>query len=153
MDRNRPTRIAAKAVIPAIAATAFAIYQILTRQLSGRDSAETNIVYTALIAAIVMTCVMPFVFVTPTTAGHWLLFASIGVVGGVTQYFVAKALEQAPASVVSPYLYGELLVAAMVGLAIFGEFPDTWTWIGAAIIAASGLYIAYREGMLGNDQS
>ena len=66
---------------------------------------------------------------------------------------LAKALEQAPASVVSPYLYGELLVAAMVGLAIFGEFPDNWTWVGAAVIAVSGLYIAYREGILGRNQS
>ena len=134
-------------------AAAFAIYQILTRQLSGRDSAETNIVYTSLIASVVMTCAMPFVFVMPKAVGHWLLFAAIGIVGGFTQYFVAKALEQAPASVVSPYLYGELLVAAMVGLAIFGEFPDTWTWVGAAVIAVSGLYIAYREGILGRNQS
>ena len=130
-------------------AASFAIYQILTRMLSNRDSAETNIVYTALTAAIVMTLVVPFIFVTPTGPLDWFLFLTVGLVGGVTQYFVAKALEQAPASVVSPYLYGELLVAAMVGLIVFGDFPDRWTWTGAAIIAASGIYIAYREGVLG----
>ena len=62
---------------------------------------------------------------------------------------MSKSLEQAPASVVSPYLYGELLIAAILGFAIFGEFPDFWTWVGAAVIAASGVYIAYREGVLG----
>jgi len=72
----------------------------------------------------------------------------VGMFGGFTQYFVTKSLEQAPASVVSPYLYGELLIAAILGLAIFGEFPDFWTWVGAAVIAASGVYIAYREGVL-----
>ncbi len=50
---------------------------------------------------------------------------------------------------VSPYGYGELLVAALLGYAIFGDFPDEWAWLGVAVIAASGLYIAYREGVLG----
>ena len=127
----------------------FAIYQILTRQLSNRDSAETNIVYTALVAAIVMSLFIPSIFVAPTRPLDWALFGAIGAIGGFTQYFVAKALEEAPASVVSPYLYGELLTSAIVGLAIFGDFPDALTWIGASVVAASGIYIAYREGVIG----
>jgi drug/metabolite transporter (DMT)-like permease len=129
-------------------AAAFAIYQILTRKLSDRDSAETNIVYTGLVAALVMTCLMPTIFVEPKTMMHWVLFGAVGLLGGLMQYFVAKALEQAPASVVSPYLYGELIVAAVVGFAVFGDFPDHWTLLGAAIIAASGVFVAYREGAL-----
>lgn len=127
----------------------FAVYQVLTRKLSDRDSAETNIVYTALIAALAMSCVMPTIFVAPERPLDWALFGAVGVLGGFAQYFVAKALEQAPASIVSPYLYGELLVAAIIGLALFGDFPDVWTWVGAAVVAASGLYIAYREGVIG----
>lgn len=127
----------------------FAIYQILTRQLSNRDSAETNIVYTALVAAVVMSLVIPSIFVMPAAPLDWGLFAAIGAIGGFTQYFVAKALEEAPASVVSPYLYGELLTSAIVGLAIFGDFPDALTWLGASVVAASGIYIAYREGVIG----
>ena len=73
--------------------------------------------------------------------------------GGFSQYFIVKALEQAPASVVSPYLYGELILAAMIGFAVFGEFPDHWTWLGAAVISVSGLYIAYREGAIGKSRS
>ena len=129
-------------------AAAFALYQVLTRMLADRDPPETMIVYAALIAALVMTCVVPFHFVTPLSLRDGLLFAALGVIGGFTQYFVAKALNSAPASVVSPYGYGELLVAAMLGYAVFGDFPDRWTWLGAAVIAASGLYIAYREGAL-----
>ena len=136
-------------VLLLFSAATFALYQILTRKLSHQDSAETNIVYTALIAALITTFIMPFVLVMPKGVGDGLLFALVGVVGGFSQYFIAKALEQAPASVVSPYLYGELLLAAMVGFAVFGDFPDHWTWLGAAVIAASGLYIAYREGVIG----
>ena len=127
----------------------FAIYQILTRRLSDRDSAETNIVYTALVAAVVMSLIIPSLFAVPTRPLDWALFGAIGAIGGFTQYFVAKALEEAPASVVSPYLYGELLTSAIVGLAIFGDFPDMLTWVGAAVVAASGIYIAYREGVIG----
>lgn len=130
-------------------ATMFAIYQILTRRLSDRDTAETNIVYTGLVAAVVMSCFAPAFFVWPHDAIDWALFSAFGVLGGFTQYFVAKSLEQAPASVVSPYLYGELLFAALVGFIVFGDFPDLWTWVGAAVIAASGIYIAYREGVIG----
>lgn len=128
----------------------FAIYQILTRQLSNRDSAETNIVYTAVVAAVVMSLIIPSIFVMPTRPLDWALFGVIGAIGGFTQYFVAKALEEAPASVVSPYLYGELLTSAIVGLAIFGDFPDAMTWVGASVVATSGIYIAYREGVIGS---
>ena len=131
----------------------FAVYQILTRRLSNRDSAETNIVYTALVAAVVLSLIMPTLFVVPNQPLDWALFGAVGALGGFTQYFVAKALEQAPASVVSPYLYGELLTSALVGLAIFGDFPDLWTWVGAAVVAASGIYIAYREGVIGRRRS
>lgn len=136
-----------------VSAASFAVYQILTRKLSDRDSAETMIVYTALIAAVVMSCAMPFIIVAPMNVTDLALFAGLGIFGGFTQYFVAKALEQAPASVVSPYLYGELLMAAIIGYAVFGEFPDSWTWVGAGVIAASGVYIAYREGVLGNSKN
>jgi drug/metabolite transporter (DMT)-like permease len=49
---------------------------------------------------------------------------------------------------VAPFIYVELVGATLFGLAIFGDFPDSWTWAGAAIIVASGLYITYREHKL-----
>ena len=140
-------------VLVLLSAAAFALYQILTRKLSERDSAETNVIYTALVGTMVTTCIMPFVLVMPQGFGDGLLFALVGVAGGFSQYFIVKALEQAPASVVSPYLYGELILAAMIGFAVFGEFPDHWTWLGAAVISVSGLYIAYREGAIGKSRS
>ena len=135
-----------------ISAASFAIYQILTRRLSDRDTAETMNVYMPLVGTVVLSCAMPFIIVAPMSGVDWALFLLGGVFGGFTQYFVTKSLEQAPASVVSPYLYGELLIAAMIGYAVFGEFPDFWTWAGAVVIAASGVYIAYREGVLGRGE-
>ena len=127
-------------------AISFGLYQILTRKVAAIDPPETQILYTALIAAAVMSAVIPFDFAMPRLPLHWAMFAALGMIGGVTQYFVIRALQSAPAATVSPYLYGELIGATILGYALFGEFPDGWTWLGAAIIVASGLYVAYREG-------
>jgi drug/metabolite transporter (DMT)-like permease len=128
-------------------ATCFGLYQILTRKVAALDPPETQILYTALIAAIVMSVIVPFEFTMPRVPLHWVMFAALGMIGGVTQYFVVRALQCAPAATVSPYLYGELIGATILGYALFGDFPDGWTWVGAAIIVASGLYVAYREGL------
>ena len=93
-----------------------------------------------------MSAIVPFDFAMPREALHWIMFAALGMIGGITQYFIIKALQFAPAATVSPYLYGELIGATILGYAMFGDFPDGWTWVGAAIIVASGLYVAYREG-------
>jgi len=136
------------ALLTFCSATLFAVYQILTRKIGRDDPAETSIVYMALIGAVAMSAVAPFFFVVPTETLHWVLFGLVGCLGGVTQFFVIKALQSAPASTVAPYLYGELIGATILGYAIFGDFPDGWTWLGAAIIVASGLYVAYRESRL-----
>lgn len=129
-------------------AALFAVYQIMTRKIGDDDPAETSIVYMALIGAVIMTLALPFYFETPREPLHWMLFGVVGCLGGVTQYFVIKSLQCAPASIVAPYLYGELIGATLLGFAIFGDFPDLWTWTGASIIVASGLYVAYREAVV-----
>jgi drug/metabolite transporter (DMT)-like permease len=60
---------------------------------------------------------------------------------------VARALTLGPASILSPFHYVQLVGAAAMGYVFFGDVPSTWTWIGAALIIASGLYIAWREAM------
>ncbi len=48
---------------------------------------------------------------------------------------------------IAPFSYGQLLGATVLGHLLFGDFPDLWTWVGAAVIVLSGLYITYREGL------
>jgi len=131
-----------------ISAACFAFYQIMTRTVVAQDPPETTIIYTALVATIVMTFVLPFEYKIPLRILDLLLFVGLGVFGGLGQYFVVKALQYGPASAVSPFYYGDILVAALLGYFIFGAFPDSWTWIGAAIIVASGLYLVHRESRL-----
>lgn len=129
-------------------ASLYAVYQLLTRMVVPYDSAETSIAYTPLIGLTGATIALPFVWVTPGDWVSWVLFAALGLLGGLGHYFVVKAFQYAPAAVVSPFSYGQLLGATALGYVTFGNFPDLWTWVGAAIIVGCGLYITYREAAL-----
>ena len=126
----------------------YAIYQIQTRKLAGHDDPRTTAVYTILAAFIVATVAVPFFWDMPRSTVDWLLFLSLGVVGGLAHYFIIKAYQYAEASLVGPFDYSQLVGASIFGFAFFGEVPDAWTWVGAAVIIASGLYIAHREARL-----
>ena len=125
--------------------TCYALYQILTRKLAGHDHPATTITYTAIVGTLASSLVVPFFW---QTLQHWLellLFLTMGFVGGFGHYFVVKAFQYGEASVLAPLAYGQLIGATLLGYLVFGDFPDQWTWLGAAIIVACGLYIAYRE--------
>src|SRR5437763_6253813 len=128
-----------------LSSAAYALYQIATRWVSFYDDAAIGIVFSALLGSLVMTMPLPFVFVMPQSALDFLLFASLGLLGGAGHYLVIRAFQSGPAAVIAPLGYVELIGTTILGYAIFGNFPDLWTWIGAAIIIASGLYIALRE--------
>lgn len=126
-------------------AICFAWYQVLTRRLVKDDPPETMIVYTAVVATIVLSIIVPWYFRLPVSAMDWLLYLLLGFLGGIAQYFVAKALSLAPASTVSPFQYSEIVSSTLFGFMLFGTFPDTSTWLGTAVIVLSGLMLVYRE--------
>jgi drug/metabolite transporter (DMT)-like permease len=128
-----------------LSSAAYALYQIATRWVSLYDDAATGIVFTALLGSLVMTAVLPFVFVMPRTALDFALFFSLGLLGGFGHYLVICAFQSGPAAVIAPLGYVELIGTTILGYLIFGNFPDAWTWLGAAVIIASGIYIALRE--------
>lgn len=126
-------------------ATCSAFYQLLSRKLASHDRAETSITYIALAGFVLTSIPLPLVWVTPTGYRDALLFVSLGLFGGFGHYFMVRAYELAPAPFVSPFNYAQILGAALLGYLVFGYIPDPWTWIGAAIIASSGIFILYRE--------
>jgi drug/metabolite transporter (DMT)-like permease len=126
----------------------YALYLIGTRWVSRWDNAATGIVFAALIGSVVMSLPMPWLFVMPASLFDLALFASLGLLGGLGHYLVIRAFQLAPAAVIAPLGYVELVGATALGYAIFGNFPDAWTWVGAGVIIASGGYIALRERRL-----
>ena len=135
------------AILIMSASVCFALYQIWTRRLARYERPETLIIYTALVGAIVMILVAPWSARPPDDIADALKFASIGLLGGAAQYLIIRALQRAPASVVSPLGYSELIGAVALGYFLFGDLPDRYTWLGSAIIIASGLLVVYRENV------
>ena len=125
------------------AAVLNANYQILTRKVRG-DDPLISLLYTAAAGAVVTSVLVPWFWQWPT-AIDWLLLVGTGVAGGFGHLFLIRAFRSAPASVVAPFSYSSLIWAALFGFVIWGDWPDLWTWAGAALIIGSGLYIFQRE--------
>jgi drug/metabolite transporter (DMT)-like permease len=123
----------------------YALYQILTRRVAGIDRPETSVTYSALVGTLVLSLVVPFFWRAPEGPWQWAVLLSLGLFGGLGHYCVARALLWAPASIVSPFHYVQLVWAAALGYLLFGDVPGVWTWLGAAIIVSSGLHVAWRE--------
>lgn len=134
-------------VLPVVTAACFALYQIATRILSRSDSAATTYFYSAIVGMVVTSALVPFEWRTPDLAG-WLWLAFLGFMGGLSHYLLIRAFAVAPASLLAPFAYAQLIWSIVVGYLWFGDFPDLWTLTGSAIICASGLYVLYRERRL-----
>ncbi|MSO77221.1 MAG: DMT family transporter [Alphaproteobacteria bacterium] len=131
--------------MPLLSALAMALYQIATRSLSRTDSSTTTLFYTAIGGVVVTSLVVPFFWVTPTPFA-WAMMFVMGFFGIVSHVFLIGAFVLAPASVLAPFAYAQLVGASFFGFILFGHLPDGLTLLGATIIVASGLYVWYREG-------
>jgi drug/metabolite transporter (DMT)-like permease len=132
------------ALLPLATAACFSLYQIATRILSRSDSAATTYVYSAVVGMVATSIIAPFEWVSPDLAG-WIGLALLGLIGGLSHFLMIRDFSQAPASLLAPFAYAQLIWATIIGLLWFGDFPDFWTLLGAALITASGIYVVYRE--------
>ncbi|MCX7933014.1 MAG: DMT family transporter [Rhodovarius sp.] len=128
-----------------LSASAYAVYQILTRLVAPHDSAETSALWAPLTGVVLLMAALPWVWDNPRSAADAALFLATGALGAIGHYLVAVALRLAPANVVSPFQYVQLLFAVAVGWAIFGHLPDATTWLGAGVIVAAGLLLGWAQ--------
>ncbi len=136
------------AVLVLIAALLFALRQILSRKLSGSDKTITTVAYTALTASALLTLPLPFVWRTPEWGFEIALLTSMAVLAGIAEVMVIRSLELAQAVVLAPVHYSLLIWGTFYGWMVFGQLPDLWTWIGALIIVATGIYTLHRERLV-----
>ena len=87
---------------------------------------------------------LPFSWVTPGWPEIGLGLC-VGVLSTIGHWLVILAYRHASASTIAPFSYIQLIWAGALGYCAFGSVPDLWTMVGIGIIAASGLYTAYRE--------
>jgi drug/metabolite transporter (DMT)-like permease len=131
-------------ILPLIAALFYANFQITTRILGRIDDALTSLFYTSVGGLILSSIAVLFVWVSPSLE-QWLILVWLGFLGVVGHYFMIKAFELAPVSLLAPFDYTALIWATLLGFVLFGDLPDAWTIMGAIIIISSGLYLIKRE--------
>jgi drug/metabolite transporter (DMT)-like permease len=125
-------------------AICYAGYNITTRMLSRTDSSETTLFYANMLGVVIMVPILPLVWTAPS----WIdvvLMVALGGFGAGGHFLLIVAHRLAPASVLSPFIYTQIIWATTLGYLVFANVPNYWTLTGAGIVIASGLYLFYRE--------
>lgn len=137
----------ATALLPLGTAMFYACYVVLTRLLGASHDARLLLAFNGIVGAPVMLALMPFVGLWPLPM-EWLGLAAIGLLSGGAHLLIITAYRMAPASLLAPFQYLEIVGVTALGYVVFGDFPDGWSWLGIAIIVAAGLFVFYREARL-----
>jgi len=130
-------------------AVCYSLYSISTRVLARSDSSETTLFYSNLVGALAMLPIVPFVWSTPSSWFIILLMVVIGGFGSFGHYLLIRGHRLAPASVLAPFIYTQLVWTTTLGFLVFGDVPHHWTIAGGLIVVGSGLYLLYRERKVG----
>ena len=125
----------------------YGFYLIITRKLSSSDNPLLTLLLTGVVGAIIISFVMPFVWVKPTL-NQWSMMAAIGIFACIGHLFIILSLRYADASKLAPFSYFEIVTNIIIGYYFFSDFPDNWTFLGLFIIIFSGIYLSRRENIV-----
>ncbi len=147
----------AVSLLPLLTATTFASYLLLNKVLSARDNSMVMQSSAGLGGCLFAAAILVFgsvagvddlAWTPPASALAVAVLIGVGVVSSFGHLLIVSAFRLAPASLLAPFQYFEIVSGAVLGYIVFNEFPEFIEWIGVAIIVASGLYILYRERQL-----
>jgi len=127
-----------------LAAFANALSTVLVRKLGAKERPAVLILYPMLLSMTAMSMTLPVVYV-PVQLLDLGMMAAIGFLSVVAQFGTITAYKAAPAAVVAPLQYSQILWATLFGMLFFSETPDLYVGIGSAIIIASGIFVVWRE--------
>ena len=133
--------------LPVLAAVFMAMATLVVKSLSRTDSPAAIVFYMNLILTPLSLVPALFVWRWPSWSALALLVL-IGLLAALSHMALTRAYTKADASAVMPFDYARLPFVAGLAFLLFGQVPDLWTWIGAAIIAGSAIYIARREAVV-----
>jgi drug/metabolite transporter (DMT)-like permease len=131
-------------IVALIGALVTAVVAILLRDL-GRTETPPVVVFWFVLLSLPPLGILAFLWGGAHDATTWLLLIAIGTAGGAAQLLMTSSLRWGPFSIVIPMDYSNLIWATWAGWLFWATWPAPSTWIGAVMIAASGLYIAWRE--------
>ena len=145
------TELSPAMALPVVAAGFMAVSTLLVKSLSRSDSPAAIVLYMNLILTPISLVPALFVWRWPGWSALALLVL-VGLLASVAHILLTRAYTKADASAVMPFDYARLPFIAALAFLVFGELPDLWTWIGAAVIAASAIYIARREAQVARER-
>lgn len=138
------------AALFSLAATiCYGLYAVTTRIVARTDSNQTSLFYSNMVGAVVMLPIVPFVWTPPSSWWVVLLLTAMGVFASLGHFCLIAGHKLAPASVLSPFIYTQLIWVVILGFMVFGQVPTGWTIAGASMVVGAGLYLLYRERKLG----
>jgi drug/metabolite transporter (DMT)-like permease len=132
--------IAWAAIFPLATAAFFALYQLLTRLVSRNDDPTVTLAWTISVGLVLTTLLLPFDWWWVDRAS-WILLALSGLLFGIGQFLLIQAYSMAPAAVLAPFTYVQILAATLFGVLVFHAVPDLWTLLGTGLIIFAGLYV------------
>jgi len=127
---------------------AYSLFMLMTRFLAAYDAPLAMLFYSIVIGTIVLAPFAIWEWVWPASVLEWLLLFALGLLGGIGHYLFIHANRLAPASIVAPFLYLQLVSMVAFGFLVFDQLPDVWTLAGSAVIIGSGIYLLQRERAL-----
>ncbi|HET7717704.1 MAG TPA: DMT family transporter [Bauldia sp.] len=133
------------ALFPLTAAIFYALYQLVTRGLANkRERPRTTLIWTLATGSVIATPLALFTW-EPVSTEAWLLMLSLGLVFWLAQYLMIQAFAHAPAGVLAPFAYAQIVAATIVGMVFFDALPDVWTVIGVVMIIGAGIFLARQQ--------
>jgi drug/metabolite transporter (DMT)-like permease len=128
-----------------LAAISNALYQLLTRRLPN-DKPHTTLFYSALVGTALLSLALPFADLPgEVTPSDGLFLVLLGLLAGLGHALLIAAYLRAPASLIAPFTYLQMVWATMYGYLVFGQLPDGVSAIGMAVIVASGVALVVHE--------
>jgi drug/metabolite transporter (DMT)-like permease len=134
-------------LMPLAAALMFALYAITTRLASRDDSSLTSFLYTGLAGAAVLSLIGPF-FWADLAPVDWLWMGLLCVTGISSHYFLIRAYDLLNAAAVQPLTYLQVVMAAIIGVSVFGETLNVNMVLGSAIVVSAGIFTVWRESVV-----
>ncbi|CAB3911775.1 DMT family transporter [Achromobacter anxifer] len=133
-------------LLMAVSAVSYAVFQVLTRKLSGKVPGPVQYAYTAFICLIVTGLPAPFFLPDPwPDLADTLFIVGLGACSGLAQIFLISAFQRVSAATLAPLNYFQLLLAVVFSTLWFQRPPDGLALAGMALIIASGVFLALRR--------
>ncbi len=120
-------------------------YNMMTRVVSRSDASLTTLIYSTLVGSVLLTPIVAVGWVQPQSPMVWFVLCVMGIIGAFGHWLLILAHARAPASILAPFAYTQLIWAGLSGFVIFGDVPTASTVIGAAVVVVSGAYLWWRE--------